>query len=136
MFGKLTDKQGTNYSKASWRDCCQHEEEIEILKAKLIEVHNKLIDQLDICKEQQLAIIDLAKRLEKAENNSFETFNYQSFGHQSRQLQENLPFNISKASAQDSEYSHRAKTDLLQADLEAMRNKVLAEITEKNLLKE
>lgn len=36
----------------------------------------------------------------------------------------------------DSRDSYHAKTELLQADLEAMRNKVLAEITEKNKLKE
>jgi hypothetical protein len=43
--------------RSDWTECCQHEEEIAILQEKLIEVHNKLIDQLDVCKEQELTII-------------------------------------------------------------------------------
>jgi hypothetical protein len=74
-----------------------------------MEIHNKLIDQLDICKEQELKIISLTKQVQS--NNSsqnFDTFNYQSFGHQSQPLQENQMncFN----SANDSSQSHVMKT--------------------------
>lgn len=55
LFIDLTIMLGSERS--DWTECCQHEEEIAILQEKLIEVHNKLIDQLDICKEQELTII-------------------------------------------------------------------------------
>ncbi len=48
-----------------------------------MEIHNKLIDQLDICKEQELTIIDLNKKLADSQSNkanNFDTFKYQSFG--------------------------------------------------------
>ena len=80
----------------SWNDCCHHEDEITILQDKLMEVHNKLIDQLDVCKEQELKIIELNKRVTQTDSTSshnFDTFNYQSFGHQSRPLQENQTSN-------------------------------------------
>jgi hypothetical protein len=35
---------------SEWGECCNHEEEIGILQEKLMELHNKLLDQLDICK--------------------------------------------------------------------------------------
>ena len=51
-----------------------------------MEIHNKLIDQLDICKEQELTIIDLNKKLTDStgqRNTAFDTFKYQSFGQHS-----------------------------------------------------
>jgi hypothetical protein len=75
-----------SYSKSSDRDnCCQHQEEIHILQEKLMEIHNKLLDQLDVCREQELSIIELSKQLMKCDNNKhvFDTFQYQSFGQNS-----------------------------------------------------
>lgn len=71
-------------SSSSWRECCQHEEEIAILQEKLMELHNKLIDQLDVCKEQELTIIELTRK-NTAHNSAtaFDTFKYQSFGQHS-----------------------------------------------------
>jgi len=37
---------------SEWEDCCQHEEEISLLQDKLKQMHCKLIDQLDVCREQ------------------------------------------------------------------------------------
>lgn len=51
-----------------------------------MEIHNKLIDQLDICKDKELTIIELNKRVMEAEgsrNTAFDTFKYQSFGQHS-----------------------------------------------------
>jgi hypothetical protein len=51
-----------------------------------MEIHNKLIDQLDICKEQELTIIELNKKQLEAQgsrNTAFDTFKYQSFGQHS-----------------------------------------------------
>lgn len=46
-----------------------------------MEIHNKLIDQLDICKEQELKIIELTQLLQtRSSSQNFDTFNYQSFG--------------------------------------------------------
>lgn len=95
-------------------------------------MHNKLIDQLDICKEQELTIIQLSSQLQLQNSQTTPAFNYQSFGNQPP-AQENRPPNHS---AHDSAASHQTKTELLQADLEAMRSKVLNEITDKNRLKE
>ena len=103
-----------------------------------MELHNKLIDQLDICKEQELTIIELTKKHSPHSStpSAFDTFQYQSFGHHTHDsYKENLAPN-SITYHHDSTSSHHAKTELLQADLEAMRAKVLAEITEKNKLKE
>ncbi len=102
-----------------------------------MEIHNKLIDQLDICKEQQLTIIDLNKKLSEVganRNTAFDTFKYQSFGQHS-DAKENQTPNYRVYHQHDSR-EYNTKAELLQADLQAMRSKVLTEITEKNKLKE
>lgn len=51
-----------------------------------MEIHNKLIDQLDICKEQELTIIELNKKIAEGQvlrATTFDTFKYQSFGQHS-----------------------------------------------------
>ena len=90
-------------------------------------MHQKLMDQLDVCKEQELTIINLTQQPQQPPTD-FDTFNQHSFGQGTK---ENIVPN-----QHDSEQSHHYKTELLQADLEAMRNKVLVEITQKNQLKE
>ena len=123
---------------SEWAECCQHQEEIVILQEKLLEVHSKLIDQLDRCKEQQLKIIELNKKIMNSQSHGFDTFQYQSFGQHSSHdmLKENYAQNYRHSDNHDSRQSQQTKTQLLQADLQAMRSKVLAEITEKNRLKE
>ncbi len=124
-------------SSGSWRDCCEHEEEIGILQEKVMELHNKLLDQLDLCKEKELTIIELTRKASHTNSSAaFDTFKYQSFGQHSYDSKENHTPNYSAFPHHDSTNSQHAKTELLQADLEAMRAKVLAEITEKNRLKE
>jgi len=52
------------YSRKSERmDCCEHLEEIALLQEKLMELHSKLIDQLDICSQQEVTIIQLNAQL-------------------------------------------------------------------------
>ena len=51
-----------------------------------MEMHTKLMDQLDICKEQELVIIKLTQQLNSDQSHQdFDTFNHQSFGYSSKE---------------------------------------------------
>lgn len=104
-----------------------------MLQEKVMEMHTKLMDQLDICKEQELLIIRLSQQAGDQSQQDFDTFNQHSFGYSSK---ENTAPNHPRPGQHDSTQSQAHKNELLQADLEAMRNKVLVEITQKNQLKE
>jgi hypothetical protein len=65
-----------------------------------MELHSKLIDQLDVCSQQELAIIQLNAQIKEQANRSFETFQYQSFGQQSNSSKENRPLNCKNNSSQ------------------------------------
>jgi hypothetical protein len=92
-------------------------------------MHGRLIDQLDVCREQELTIIELNKTIiETANCQNMASFPNQSFGNcNERDTYEKHPY--------DSYQSQQNKNELLQADLEAMRSRVLEEITEKNRLR-
>jgi hypothetical protein len=93
---------------------CACSEEVALLQAKLAEVHGRLMAQIEICQQQQTHIIFL------------ET------GHAALSRgKENQGRNW-----EESREGSDIKNELLQADLEAMRRRVLAEITEKNRLLE
>ena len=48
-------------------------------------MHTKLMDQLDICKEQELVIINLTRQLNiEQSQQDFDTFNHHSFGNSSK----------------------------------------------------
>lgn len=73
---------------ASGRVGCSCAEEVELLQGKLAEVHTKLIRQIEICQQQEEALLGLAQRssLHKA---SYDTFGgrqsisegYEQIGH-------------------------------------------------------
>lgn len=86
-----------------------------------METHNKLIEQIDFCREQQIKIAKLSSgqrdREREGENNNYAV---------NRQLSGKI------VKKQDEDYIHgmepliEAKTELLRNDLEAMRAKVLS----------
>ena len=99
-----------------------------------METHNKLIEQIDICRQQEVKIIKLTKN--RGDNNE----NI----HNRSNTKEYAPKQAGKINHkkydEDIDYNHSvdplidAKTELLRNDLEAMRSKVLAEILKSNKL--
>lgn len=100
-------------------------EEADGSSPSIIQVHSKLIAQIQVSArlESELAY------LHRLTSHSYDTFG--SAG------KENLGRSLNKGKWREEESEGiQIKNDLLQADLEAMRRRVLSEITEKNKLLE
>lgn len=96
-----------------------------------METHNKLIEQIDICREQEIKIIKLSThQRERDDENDNNIGNRQKSGKIVKKFDKN-----------DEEYLHsiepliEAKTELLRNNLEEMRAKVLSEIMKSNKIK-
>ena len=51
----------SNSSQSGCSNCAKYEEDILLLQEKLMDTHSKLIDQMDICRDQQMAILKLSQ---------------------------------------------------------------------------
>lgn len=56
-FNNFPHENSLSSSEAFCQNCAAYEEDIAILQDKLMETHNKLIDQIDLCREQEVKLI-------------------------------------------------------------------------------
>jgi hypothetical protein len=115
-----------SYSISSERAGCDCREEVVLLQHKLTEVHAKLMAQIEVCREQESRIIILQRQAHQGHGEIYDTFGRKA----------NNKENLGAYRQEESHEGVQIKNDLLQADLEAMRHRVLTEITEKNHLLE
>lgn len=106
-------------------ECCTHEEEVALLQEKLREMHGKLLAQLDVCQQQQITIHQQEATICQLAPHSPDPTSFR-----------NPSFPAPPTDRYDSLQSQLGKNELLQADLEAMRARILTEITEKNRIRE